>query len=58
MTKYLLNSDEVKKFIPHRYPFLFIDKIISLINYKDVFKINFYDYKNMNKIFFNTFLLF
>jgi 3-hydroxymyristoyl/3-hydroxydecanoyl-(acyl carrier protein) dehydratase len=36
MTKYLLNSDEVKKFIPHRYPFLFIDKIIYLKPYSEI----------------------
>lgn len=31
MTKSFLNSEEIKLLIPHRYPFLFIDKILSII---------------------------
>ncbi len=26
----MLNSDEIKKYIPHRYPFLMVDKIIEI----------------------------
>ncbi len=30
MTKSFLNSEEIKKLLPHRYPFLLVDKVISL----------------------------
>jgi 3-hydroxyacyl-[acyl-carrier-protein] dehydratase len=26
----MLNSDEIQRFLPHRYPFLFIDRVIEL----------------------------
>lgn len=29
-TNIILNSEEIKKLIPHRYPFLFVDRIISI----------------------------
>ncbi len=32
----MLNSDEIKKYIPHRYPFLLVDKIIEMEKGKQV----------------------
>jgi beta-hydroxyacyl-ACP dehydratase FabZ len=32
----ILNSDEIKKYIPHRYPFLMVDKIIEMEKGKQV----------------------
>ncbi len=32
----ILNSDEIKKYIPHRYPFLMVDKIIEIEKEKQV----------------------
>jgi len=32
----MLNSDEIKKYIPHRYPFLMVDKIIEIEKEKHV----------------------
>ena len=32
----MLNSDEIKKYIPHRYPFLMVDKIIEIEKEKQI----------------------
>ena len=31
-----MNNDDVRNYLPHRYPFLLIDKVISFIEYKSL----------------------
>lgn len=36
MTKTLINIDQIIKLIPHRYPILLVDKIVSIENGKEI----------------------